>query len=103
MNWCQDCIYILDPCGCDMDSNCGKCYIDDEPRPEILEFAKAMEATMKKHDARKGNTWKAMSLKELDQLFNNEIEEATINGDRSEWVDVANFCMMIWNRMKEGV
>jgi len=71
-------------------------------RPEILEFAKEMERIMAKHDNGKGDSWKQMPIKQLDDKFNEEIEEASIEGDRQEWVDVANVCMMIWKRRQEN-
>ena len=52
---------------------------------------------MKKNDAIKRDSWKTMSHEELQTLLLAEIEE-TKNPDAKvkEWVDVANFCMMIY-------
>lgn len=78
-------------------------------RPEILEFAEAMELTMRKHDGNKGDSWKTCDLTNLFIKFDEENEEAHnevyktfCKGDSSnlkpELVDLCNVCMMLWNR-----
>lgn len=69
-------------------------------RKEIMEFAEEMERVMAEHDNGKGDSWKRIPLSQLDDKLNEEIEEARIDGDKREFVDVANVCMMIWERMK---
>lgn len=76
-------------------------------RPEILEFASAMELTMRIHDNTKGNSWKHCELSELCEKLNEEqleFYEEFSKSNRitvqvlSELVDIGNVAMMIWNR-----
>ena len=71
-------------------------------RPEIIAFAQAMEATMKTHDQRKVDSWKRMNEEILLQLAGCEhMEMQQTKADKAaEAVDLANFCMMIWNNKK---
>ena len=76
-------------------------------RKEIQEFAEEMERIMAKHDAKKGDSWKSpdtFTQRFLIEKFYEETKEAMQNrADKSEYVDVANICMMLWYRQKEGV
>ena len=66
-------------------------------RPEIQIFAEAMEVVMQKHDKKKGDSWKRMYVEDLQILLSEEIEELPKGvGKVGEYVDVANFCMMLW-------
>lgn len=77
-------------------------------RPEIMEFAEAMELTMRKHDAKKGDSWKDCTISFLGRKLQEEYNEtehefynllfSSSNNLKSESVDLANVCMMIWNR-----
>ncbi len=69
-------------------------------RKEIKEFAEMMENTMKKHDAIKGESWKSMGEPELLLFLQEELKEYYKSGDEDELVDVANFCMMLWQKKK---
>lgn len=67
-------------------------------RKEVGWFAEAMEAKLKYNDAKKGDSWKKMSRSELWNLMSGELQEALDDCENiNEFVDVANFCMMIWN------
>jgi hypothetical protein len=70
-------------------------------RPDVLTFAKAMEAVLRKHDDRPG--WERESYEYLVLRMKQEIHEflcAESAGDavqmKAEAVDVANFCMMLF-------
>lgn len=80
-------------------------------RPEILEFAEAMELTMRKHDGKKGDSWKTCDIYFLIEKLKEEFDEADCAFDNlvhhdfedegqftAETVDLANVCMMLWNR-----
>jgi len=79
-------------------------------RKEIKEFAEEMERVMQEHDAKKGDSWKEMSLHTLEHLLMNEVKEWNASrlghidgGNHSkekELVDIANICMMLWHRYK---
>ncbi len=84
-----------------------------ELRPEVSEFAQAMEAKLRTHDDDRGDEWKEMSIRslrlrlygevrELQEAIDKfertvEIDPAALELVRAEAVDVANFAMMIWN------
>lgn len=81
-------------------------------RPEIMEFAEALEFTMRKHDAMKVNSWKTCDIYFLMEKLKEEFDEADCAFDNlvhhdfnygkerlsSELIDLSNVCMMIWNR-----
>ena len=74
----------------------------DKTRKEIKEFAEAMESIMKRHDGTKGDSWKTVSIKHLEECLEREFEEwksdkKTVIGKR-EVIDVANICMMLFHR-----
>jgi hypothetical protein len=81
----------------------------DEIRPEVIAFAKVMEDTLRKHDGKKTH-WRDVSVS-FGYLFgrvSDEIREAkdeyhVHNPDYHkcvmELVDVANFCMMCYDRI----
>lgn len=67
-------------------------------RWEIMVFAEVMEKVMTKHDLVKGDSWKEMSFDELQKRLLEEVEETErFTATLSEWVDVANICMMIYH------
>lgn len=71
--------------------------MENNIRDEIMFFAQAMEEIMRKHDALKRDSWKDMTHEELQKLFLVEVKETQDeNAMSKEWVDVANFCMMIY-------
>jgi len=77
-------------------------------RPEIWDFAIEMENVMKKHDATKRDSWKICSMNYLFTKLLEEIDELKLERELNkvnnfrykELVDVANMCMMIWNKSR---
>lgn len=78
-------------------------------RPEIREFAEKMEEVMSMNDPKKGESWKTCSIEFLEQKLDEEYSEYRKEGDfisdfcldpEKELVDIANVCMMLWNRLK---
>lgn len=68
-------------------------------RKEIQEFAEQMERVMQKHDIRKGNSWKRMSVDELTRLLAVKYVETTKGTPvRNEYIDVANYCMLLYHK-----
>lgn len=72
-------------------------------RGEVLVFASHMEKMLQKHDDQKGKRgWKDDSIRGLEERLHQELAEyMETNGwqnKRREIIDVANFCMMIWDR-----
>jgi hypothetical protein len=74
-----------------------------EIRPEILEFAQEMECIMRKHDERKGDSWKSLHIDYLRLQLTDEYRETSEHKDFMEYVDVANFCMMLYHRLKHKI
>lgn len=80
-------------------------------RPELLEFAKEMEAKFKRCDKTKGDSWKTMRMIDLEYGLRGEYEEYRGAGEphqlseeygQGELIDIANYCMMLYNR-KEAI
>ena len=77
-------------------------------RPAVKAFAESMEKTLKNHDHRKHgwNDMHVLSLFNLMQAECDELEEEllqeTQDPDRivSECTDIANYCMMISDKVK---
>lgn len=78
------------------------------PRPEVMNFAKAMETTLRKNDYKGG--WSEMSLGTIFALVLTEIREAEAAWEAvnkrehyervsEELIDVANFCMMFYDNL----
>jgi len=77
-------------------------------RPEILAFAEAMEKTMRKHDLKKGDSYKTCAFSFLGCKLQEEYDEtehemynlmfSSSNNLKPELVDLSNICMMLWNR-----
>jgi len=72
-------------------------------RPEIELFAQAMENTMKKHDKKKGDSWKTEDVDWLRAKLVEEFEEYFDTFDKKELVDIANMCMMLYNRELDSI
>jgi len=69
-------------------------------RDGILNFAIEMDKTMNKHQRRKGNSWKTCSLDFLKHKLVEEFNEyCKDTNDRKELIDIANMCMMLYNRI----
>lgn len=75
---------------------------DKLPRKEVMFFAFEMERVLKLHDKNKGDSWKTCDVMYLDNRLKQEYREwdLTPKCDNKELVDVANMCMMIWNRLE---
>ena len=72
-------------------------------RKELEQFAKAMELKLCEKDPEYGDSWKTMPVGELLDRLRMEIEEFHFNPeDKSELIDIANVCMMIWYRLENG-
>lgn len=78
----------------------------DLPRTEILAFAGGMEAEMSRHDAEKGDSWKDCELDDLHDGMGEAVEQWWNNyeygyeQDADHYLDIANFCMKLWNKAK---
>ncbi|MEE9383234.1 MAG: hypothetical protein V3V08_07455 [Nannocystaceae bacterium] len=73
-------------------------------RIEVREFAELMESALAANDAKKGDSWKAMSSDHLLERLEGEVVEllnAQDSDDRRsaafEAIDVANFAMMFYH------
>ena len=80
-------------------------------RNELELFASAMEAKLQRHDKERKDSWKECDVNYLLDRLEDESDEFHVtvsrfkNGagyDRKELVDIANFCMMLWNRDLES-
>ena len=77
-------------------------------RDEIVFFALEMEDLMAENDKSKGESWKGIRVKKLldhlDFEFDElkfEIEEMDIEQVQKILTDMANYCMMSWNKLEE--
>jgi hypothetical protein len=77
-----------------------------QPRPSVMAFARAMELTLRKHDAKKGGqaNWRKDDAFDLYDQLCKEVDELSdafeFEGNAEivkEAIDVANFAMMIWD------
>lgn len=73
-------------------------------RPALQLFAGAMEVKLKKNDHKTG--WLELPAPALFRLLEIEIEEYKVAAEyfgptdaKNELVDIANFCMMLWDRL----
>jgi NTP pyrophosphatase (non-canonical NTP hydrolase) len=90
----------------------------DEVRPAVAKFAIAMEKKLRKHDGDRGKDgWQDITYtpswlferlqqeaEELDKALNHSrrpYTKTTVKSIRREAVDVANFAMMIFDKMDE--
>lgn len=71
-------------------------------RKEIEEFSLEMERVMQKHDKLKGDSWKELPYRTLRVLLDKEVEEYIASRSKGELVDIANLCMMLYNREGTG-
>lgn len=80
------------------------------PRKELMDFARAMEKVLRQNDWKQG--WKGDSPTALIDRIWDEIREmevsmsnyrknnAQVDDVQKELVDIANFCMMAWDRLE---
>ena len=70
-------------------------------RPELYDFVIAMEKKLQEREEKYGESWKHMSIVDLEDKLQEEINEFDEAIDSwPELVDIANVCMMLWNRGK---
>lgn len=74
-----------------------------ELRPEVLAFAQSMERKLRRHDAKRGTSWKASDIDALMQHLEDEVSElrGAIEagcGVADEAADVGNLAMMVADR-----
>lgn len=76
-----------------------------EVRKEVAEFAYAMERKLQKHDVK--THWRELPIEALRRLMMLEIEEYNVAREfftgveaMKELVDIANFAMMLRDRIK---
>ena len=79
----------------------------EKVRPEIEEFALAMEQMMSMHDGRKGDSWKTCDLNHLQKKLLEEFAEYIYPDEEcfvdAELIDIANICMMLYHRIRKSV
>ena len=69
-------------------------------RDEILKFAIEMDKIMNKHQHKKGNSWKTLDIDFLKTRLVQEFNEyCKDTNDRKELIDIANMCMMLYDRI----
>lgn len=72
-------------------------------RPEVMAFAEAMERKLRVHDKERGDSWKTCDILYLHSRLGFEhgeyVDAATGPAERVELIDIANFAMMLWNRI----
>jgi len=71
-------------------------------RPELEEFALAMEQILRNHDKVKGNSWIDPSFTIYDCLcrLEDELEEYRIDHNPDELLDMANFIFFAWYKRR---
>ena len=77
------------------------------PRREVAEFAEMMETKLQKRDGYGG--WDHLPLEYLREKLQAEVRELEIslryeptNEVMNECIDVANYCMFIWDILAKG-
>lgn len=75
------------------------------PRPEVMEFAVAMEEKLRKKDGK--THWRERPIEALTRLMLLEVEEFKVaheffGADESmdELRDIANYAMILWDRIR---
>lgn len=77
-------------------------------RSELREFADEMERELRRHDSRKGDSWKTMNEVVLSEMIADvwdkleDLDHENREQERSELVDLSNLSMMLWHRLKEA-
>ena len=74
------------------------------PRKELTAFVQKMEGVLQENDAEKGDSWKEMNYVDLEDLllekFDTVVTDYSGNDiDMETLVDLANYAMMLWNRL----
>ena len=67
---------------------------------EIVEFVKEMEIKMREKEAIKGDSWKRCAVDYLKLGLQSEYGEAINSKDPKEYIDLGNYCWMIFHRLK---
>ncbi len=84
---------------------CAECWNKTiQGREAVTRFAAQMEAKLREQDSIRGDSWCRMSTQALFERLCAEVEELRWAWDRAdkrvECVDVANFAMFLWDRLK---
>lgn len=66
-------------------------------------FASFMDSVLNRNQKEKGDSWKTISIDDLDMKLQEEISEYNQSKDKSELVDIANVCMMLFLRKAEMI
>jgi len=61
-------------------------------------FVMAMETTLRRHEKAKGDSWKQCDKNFLYDKLEEEFNEWKESHNKHELVDIANICMMLFNR-----
>lgn len=76
-----------------------------ELRPAVRAFAEAMELKLRKHDGKKTH-WRDQPIEAHVKLLQLELQEFLVADEyfsvaeaRGESIDVANFAMILWDRL----
>jgi hypothetical protein len=85
------------------DSYCGEEEENISIRPEIINFARAMEKTMRENDETQGDKWKRLKVPTIENMLYDEIAELKrVKGNNqvelNDMVDIATLLMMLWYR-----
>ena len=64
---------------------------------DIAMLVMAMESTLKRHE-KKGDSWKTCDVEFLKNKLYEEFDVWVNSGDKHELIDIANICMMLFNR-----
>lgn len=80
----------------------------DVMRQEIEVFANECEKLMAKNDGKKGDSWKHLTVRELLDMADGELEELRFELDNMNTEEIqrilanlGNYAMMVWTRLEE--
>jgi hypothetical protein len=80
--------------------------VDDDMKDLVDDFSWAMLEKMRRNAEKKGNSWEGMHETEIYDMLRREIDELEDSWNRGgrldiidELIDVANFCMMLRDRL----
>lgn len=78
--------------------------LEPTPRPVLLQFAAAMETKLRKNDHK--TSWRTLPVEALRRLLQIEMEEFKVAMEflsvaeaRNELTDIANFALILWDRL----
>ena len=70
----------------------------EKVRDSVRKFAIEMERVLKANDYKRG--WRGETLEYLERRLKEEFHEHIFSTDKDELVDIANFCMMIFEKLQ---